>query len=584
MSIGRAVAESPAPTPQYPSPLASPLHELPPSLRSRASLPVSTEDVSLRDILSAVLRQEVALREEHVRLRGLLQHQYQEITERMADLNFECRPIPITTFTPEPMVSAAPLNNGVYKPAVVSPLNRVVTPQNNGAIKPAVSNGSDAIEIFRPDDTIKFAKAMSRAHARAVEAEVETTTQIPTEEEEAGTGLSSYIKRVVMGHYFELMMGAVILINMCTTAIQLQWQGYALSHDLGIRSDDASWSSAKNGFHMLEVVYNIIYLVEVTLRIMVFRCRFFRSYFNLLDSLIVLSTCTETFVLQPLEGAGGGMISLSALRIMRFFRVFRMGRMAHMLHTMERLREMRILIQTLIVSVRGLFWSVLLIGGICLAASIVMVQVCHGFLDDESISEERRIWIYNAFGTTARASLTVFECTFTGQWPKYSGPFIEEVSSAFALFFLPFVVLVNFAVMRVVAALFLKETMRVADAESGLEEALKMKEKASVASDLKKVFMEADTSANGAISQEEFYQMLSNENVVAHLTHLDIEIDEAVALFGVLCADDGEADYEEFLNGALKVNGSAKTIDTLQILHQVLEMNKLLEKINGRLP
>ena len=43
---------------------------------------------------------------------------------------------------------------------------------------------------------------------------------------------------------------------------------------------------------------------------------------------------------------------------------------------------------------------------------------------------------------------------------------------------------------------------------------------------------------------------------------------KVVALFGVLSADDDEADYHEFLSGALKMKGSARTIDAVQILHQ----------------
>jgi len=126
-----------------------------------------------------------------------------------------------------------------------------------------------------------------------------------------------------------------------------------------------------------------------------------------------------------------------SVTFLRFGRVFRMGRMTQVLHTMEHLREMRILIQTLIVSVRGLVWSVFLIGGIVLAASIVMVQLSHSFLFDESIPFERRKWMYNSFGTIFRSCYSMFECTFTGQWPRYAYPYIEEVHSAFAFFFMP---------------------------------------------------------------------------------------------------------------------------------------------------
>jgi len=385
----------------------------------------------------------------------------------------------------------------------------------------------------------------------------------------------------VRGNSFDFVMGFVILLNMATTAVQLQWEGYSHAYRLGLRRDDASWGSVKIAFDALEVIFNLLYLAELIMRVIVFRCAFFRSTFNLLDVLIVASTCSDTFIIQPLMG-DSGVVNLSALRIMRFFRVFRMGRLSQLLHTMEHLREMRILIQTLIVSVRGLLWSVILIGGICLASSIVMAQLSNAFLFDESIDFERRRWMYKTFGTTARAAYTIFCCTFTGTWTQISDPYIEDVGSGFALFFVPFVVFVNFAVMRVVAALFLKQTMRIADLENEQEESLRMKEKETTASELAKIFNEADTSKNGAISRDEFYQVLANEKVVQCLAHLEIDIDEAVALFGVLCADDGEADYEEFLNGALKVNGGARTIDTLQILHHVLDMHRLMQKASRK--
>lgn len=533
----------------------------------RPRLPGINDMASIQEILDSVLRQERALREEHARLRTLVQQHHDTLSEKI-DAISSSSVLPAS-------VSSAP------EPKLAISAGTLAVPTTPGEPK-SLSSGNQGLQAPVPagqaDETVKKAKQMKIDQQKAKE-EADALARVMKLPKETATGLQLKVKRLVTGHNFEFAMGAVILLNMLTTAVQLQWQGYAKGHILGFRDNDANWSQVKVAFDTLTFLFNLVYLVELILRLFAIRLPFFKSVFNLLDTAIVVSTCAETFIIEPFF-ADAGTINLSALRIMRFFRVFRMGRVTHLLHTMENLREMRILIQTLIVSVRGLVWSVILIGGIILASSVIIAQLSHTFLLDESVSIERRQFMYLSFGTTARACYSIFVCTFTTSWPSYATPYIEEVGSGFTFFFIPFVVLVNFAVIRVVAALFLKQTMHVADCENEAEESLRMAEKESIAVELATMFEAADTSKNGAISMQEFAEVLANPEVIGCLSHLDIEIDEAVALFGVLCADDGEADYEEFLNAALKVNSPAKTIDSLQILHQVLEMHKLVQNVH----
>ena len=84
----------------------------------------------------------------------------------------------------------------------------------------------------------------------------------------------------------------------------------------------------------------------------------------------------------------------------------------------------------------------------------------------------------------------------------------------------------------------------------------KMKEHAVFAAELRMIFEEADDSKDGAISSEEFKVMMQNKEVLDHFKNLNLEVDEFTALFSVLSADDGLADYEEFLTGALKMKGT----------------------------
>lgn len=81
------------------------------------------------------------------------------------------------------------------------------------------------------------------------------------------------------------------------------------------------------------------------------------------------------------------------------------------------------------------------------------------------------------------------------------------------------------------------------------------------AMELEEFFADADTSKNGAVSVEEFEQMLSHPNVLEHFGDLDLQIEEAVALFCMLAQDDGEADYEEFIQACLKMRDGSQVID-----------------------
>lgn len=187
---------------------------------------------------------------------------------------------------------------------------------------------------------------------------------------------------------------------------------------------------------------------------------------------------------------------------------------------------------------------------------------------------ETRVWLYESFGTTAGSVYTMFECTFTGGWRFYSRPLIEDVDYKFALFWVGWIVFVNFMTMRIVGALFLKQTMDVAAVDAERLAMSNMKRKDKFAGALRDIFVLVDTSGDGAISLDEFETMLQNEEVFKNFRKLGLDEDEVTALFTVLSDDDGCADYEEFLHGALKMNSSARTIDSVQVMHNQMSMHR----------
>jgi len=226
-----------------------------------------------------------------------------------------------------------------------------------------------------------------------------------------------------------------------------------------------------------------------------------------------------------------------------------------------------------------------------------MAQLIFNFFDDDSITLERRIWLHDYFGGTLMCIYTMFECTFTGGWRDFARPLIVEVHYLFAVFWIGWIVLVNFMTIRVVGALFLKSTLAVAaqnDERLAMEAQKKKKE---TALKVEKMFKAADATGDGSLGEEEFESMLDKQEVIDCFDEMGLDVDELMALFSVLSSDDGQADYNEFLNGALAMTASSPSLDNMKssqnqlkllsdthlILSETLAIRKVLGSVYGKI-
>jgi len=238
---------------------------------------------------------------------------------------------------------------------------------------------------------------------------------------------------------------------------------------------------------------------------------------------------------------------------------------------MKRLNSLRIFVRTLAMSIDGLMWSMMIMALIILAAAMLMVQLSISVIEDEAQTKEMRAWVYRYFGSTMKASYTMFEATFSAKWAMHlARPLIEDINPWFSLFWIIYTVLINFAVTRIVSALFLRQTMALAQVDAERAAVEKMRQKDKVAATLRRIFEVGDTSGDGVIDRGEFEAMMTKPDVRRMFTQLDMELEEAWMLFDLLSEDDGVADQEEFLSGALRLKANARTIDLIQVLHELM--------------
>lgn len=305
-----------------------------------------------------------------------------------------------------------------------------------------------------------------------------------------------------------------------------------------------------------------VFLFELLFRIAVFRLHFFRSRDNLLDLLIVMVTCVDATLAWVMTFRSNANITFARLvRLSRLIKTFRFVRL------MRSCTSLRVLIVTIVSSFMSFTWSMLVLLIVQVVAALFICQSLQGYLTREDASLEQRLEIFAKYGTAVRAFWTMFEVTFSGGWPMHSSVLIHHVSAWYGFFFFIYISFVVFAITRIITALFLKDTLSVASADTEYLVQQRQNEKFAYAEKMREMFAETDTSGDGFVSYEEFQEVLTHPRINTYFSVLEIDVHEVESLFSLLDNGDGKISYEEFLGGVTRLKGWARSQDVIMILH-----------------
>lgn len=192
-------------------------------------------------------------------------------------------------------------------------------------------------------------------------------------------------------------------------------------------------------------------------------------YMNIFDAFLVLLNFLELIVLPFWDAGNAPELSTNHIRLIKLTRV---ARTLRVVKTLSMLRQLRHLVATCIASIGALFWSLILLLFLKLIFALMISQTLQIFIQNSDENYEARLLMNTWYGTFSRSMYTFFEITYSGGWPLLVRPVLESVSAWYAIPFLIYVTLVVFATLRIVTALFLKETLSTAanDAEMVIED------------------------------------------------------------------------------------------------------------------
>lgn len=163
-------------------------------------------------------------------------------------------------------------------------------------------------------------------------------------------------KRLVSSHASNAFFAVVVLTNSFYLGIQLEYHAV---------SRDAKFDTA---FLYIHVCYAVLFTVEVGLRLL---ADGFWTYFcssewawNLLDAFIVSSSWIELWVDVLTPGTPTGTPNRGTntnLRLIRLLRVGRLFRVVRIIRVVRLFRSLRTLVQSLVGTLKTLFWALLLL-------------------------------------------------------------------------------------------------------------------------------------------------------------------------------------------------------------------------------
>jgi len=376
---------------------------------------------------------------------------------------------------------------------------------------------------------------------------------------------------------FDAFVGAIIIINAAFLCAELQWRGYLTSVELGLQEDAGGWTHAKVVFAVSEQLFTAFFILELMTRLCISGPKYFRDLPNVFDTGLVMISIVDVYILQPMgQGGSGNLTFMRFARILKFMRVLRIVRV------MKLFSSLRILGRTIITSFYSLLWSMVLLGLIMGMFGMILCGFLTDWIRDEKNDQTRREWVFKHYGSSSRAFYTMFEATLSGCWPNYVRPLVE-INNWFAVFSIVYVSIVVFAIIRIITALFLKETLQNAyeDADMMINEQLKKKQ--SYLAKLAQAFEVMDESGDGTITYDEFESMMSNPDVKAYLSVLDLEVHETKTLFHLLDGGDGQITYGEFIEGILRMKGQARSIDLICLQKDVSRLHEAVTAISDRM-
>lgn len=398
-------------------------------------------------------------------------------------------------------------------------------------------------------------------------AELETIMKQKLAAENADTFIAQkypWMVDMVLSPKFDSVIGVFILCNCFTIGLEVHQCPPPNSPRFVVMN------CPRTAVDVCEHIFTLIFVLEFFARIAVLGPRYYSTFANACDAVLVWITgVLLTWILAP---AG---VANNNLRLFTIFRAFRLLRVARIVRCNPEFKEMWLLLKGLSDSMRTLFWTVIVLLFVEYIFGIFAVIVIG---DSEKMAlDENAAEIHEYFFGLDMTLFTLLQVVTGDGWASAIARPVMKVLPDMWIYFTFYVAVCMLVLLNLITAVIVDNAMAISrqDEEQKLRDI--EDERAAEFTKLEKLFRNMDADGSGEIDEEEFRSAYeTNVEISDKFTLLGFEPDEIESLFHDLDTGDGMLSLDEFIGGLRGMSGQAQGKDLVKVSKSVERLHHKL--------
>jgi len=372
------------------------------------------------------------------------------------------------------------------------------------------------------------------------------------------------LERLVSHPGFESFVTVAILCNTYFSAVQANYE----MENYGDRLPSTA---------AVEGVFLVIFSLEMLIKLALHRLYFFVNEdmaWNWFDFLLVCISIFD-YILRE-----SGMVQVSFARSMR---IFKMGKVLRVFRTMRFLKELRVMLNSIMGSLVSLCWSVVMLGIILFVFALFFVQQMSAHLSDsEPFDAETELHMMQRyyFKTVQFSIATLAMCTTGGKDWETIFNLIVPLGWWSTMAFAFYIAFFTFAVMNILTGIFVENAMSLCKPNE--QEALRIRrhEAEEEADELATILETLDGDMDGRMSLAEFSQVMANERVIHMFRKLGVDIKDAELFFTTVAklSHQDVIEIPEFVAQIMRLKGQALSMDLHAVIVQLHYLEQRLDR------
>jgi hypothetical protein len=310
-------------------------------------------------------------------------------------------------------------------------------------------------------------------------------------------------------------------------------------------------------------------------------------WWNVCDVLLVLNSYFGIFIFIFLSGQDH--LNLAFVRILRVFRLIRVVRVVK---HVKALGNLRTLVFSILNSFVNLLWAFLVIILIVFIFSVIFQNAISTFFSKQTSTSscllpnsmpgegttELCTELNEYFGTLYRTMGALFASITGGNdWMLYA-ELLRMIGEEYFLLFGFYIAFATVGLLNVVTGIFVDSAVCTRTDDEVIESYTQDRKR--TAETIKMIFHAADTEKEGVINLKQFKEQLSIPWVKAYFHGLDIDPEDALAIFKLIDSDcSNQVDVDEFVAGTMRLKGHSKQVDVLTMIYDNQNFHQKLNEL-----